>query len=79
MQKLNVAQLILLQCALHAGSGEIPSDETEIAFDMLTALIDFFNQHKILQKRPFIITGESYAGDNPLLMCLYRGFSLIWC
>jgi vitellogenic carboxypeptidase-like protein len=40
----------------------LPTDEKEIAADMYVALLDFFDTFKELQDRPFVITGESYAG-----------------
>lgn len=45
-----------------SGSGRLPTDEKEIAADMYVALLDFFDTFKELQDRPFVITGESYAG-----------------
>lgn len=33
-----------------------------MASDLYVALQHFFGEHKELRKRPFVITGESYAG-----------------
>jgi len=45
-----------------AGSGRLPVDETEIAADVYVALLHFFDTFTELQNRPFVVTGESYAG-----------------
>lgn len=50
------------QPSVHAGSGRIPRDEMEIATDVYLALQDFFERNEDLQHRPFILSGESYAG-----------------
>lgn len=47
---------------LAAGKGRIPSDEDEIASDLYIALQAFFEKHMEFGSRPFVISGESYAG-----------------
>ncbi|KAK9835972.1 hypothetical protein WJX81_002745 [Elliptochloris bilobata] len=45
-----------------AGSAHIPTDEMEVAAHLYIAIQAFFERHSDLQRRPFFITGESYAG-----------------
>ena len=45
-----------------AGSLPCASNDTSTAEDAFDALLAFFTRFPALQKRPFFITGESYAG-----------------
>lgn len=44
------------------GNGRIPTDEMEMAAHLYIGIQAFFARHADLRRRPFIITGESYAG-----------------
>ena len=44
------------------GNGRIPTDEMEMAAHLYIGIQAFFARHADLRRRPFFITGESYAG-----------------
>ena len=41
-----------------AGTGRIPDNELQVAFDLYRALQSFYQEHPTFQKRPLVVLGE---------------------
>jgi hypothetical protein len=72
-----ISPLVLPDPLLVAGDGRaLPTDEMTLAADLYAALQSFFLAYPHLQRRPLVISGESYA--EALQTTLFGGRRSPW-